>query len=41
MLLEAVLDSIGWVWCRRTSLLLDELVIRQEQRGERAEVSTG
>jgi hypothetical protein len=25
-LLEAVLDECGWVFCRRVSLLLDELV---------------
>lgn len=30
-LLEAALDEIGWPWCRRTSLMLDELLSRQEQ----------
>jgi hypothetical protein len=29
-LLEAALDESGWIWCRRSSLLLDELVARQE-----------
>jgi hypothetical protein len=29
-LLEAALDSTGWPFCRRCSLLIDELVQRQE-----------
>ena len=29
-LLEATLDELGWLWCRRLSLLVDELIARQE-----------
>jgi len=30
-LLEAALDECGWRWCRRMSLLLDELLLREER----------
>jgi hypothetical protein len=30
-LVEAVLDEIAWIWCRRTSLMLDELIARAEE----------
>jgi hypothetical protein len=30
-LVEAVLDEIAWTWCRRISLMLDELIAREEQ----------
>ena len=30
-LLEAVLAEAGWPWCRAVSLLLDELVVREEE----------
>jgi hypothetical protein len=33
-LIEAALDEIRWTWCRRLSLLLDELIAREEQRGD-------
>ena len=29
-LLEGLLDELGWVWCRRTSLVVDELLQREE-----------
>ena len=29
-LLEHVLDELSWIRCRRTSLLLDELIRREE-----------
>jgi hypothetical protein len=29
-LLEAALDECGWPWCRRASLLLDELLSRED-----------
>lgn len=29
-LLEAALEDMGWPWCRRLSLLLDERLPRQE-----------
>ncbi len=30
-LLEAGLDECGWKWCRRLSLLFDELLLREER----------
>jgi len=30
-LLEAALDEVGWRWCRRASLLLDETLISEER----------
>ena len=29
--LEAALDDIAWCWCRRISLWIDALVIKQER----------
>jgi hypothetical protein len=29
-LLEAALDEVSWIWCRRISLLLDALIMRGE-----------
>jgi hypothetical protein len=34
-LLEGLLDELGWIWSRRTSLLLDELISREERDGPR------
>jgi hypothetical protein len=31
-LIEQFLDEAGWVFSRRVSLLLDELIIREESR---------
>jgi hypothetical protein len=30
-LLELDLGALGWPWCRRVSLLLDELLLREER----------
>jgi hypothetical protein len=30
-LIESLLDESGWAWRRRLSLLLDELVLREER----------